>query len=231
MARHSKRFNTVKQKMTSATRYSLAEAVALVKESPVKFDAGVELHVKLGIDPKKSDQIVRGSIQLPHGTGKTKRVIAFVGPNQEAEATKAGADLIGNAEKIAEIKKTEKTDFDVAVATPDVMRSLAPIARILGQRGLMPNPRTETVGPDISELIRAVKAGKIHFKNDDGGNIHLLVGKVSFTDQQLQENIQTTMTAIQKAKPSSAKGIYLRSVTICSSMGPGVRYEHGAATN
>ena len=222
MSKHSKRYSTAKQKLTTASAYPLIEGIVLVKVGPTKFDAGVELHIKLGIDQKKSDQVVRGSVQLPHGTGSTKRVIAFVGSNQEAEASQAGADIIGTAEVIDEIKKTEKTDFDVAVATPDMMKVIAPIARILGQRGLMPNPKTDTVGPNVAEMVKAVKAGKINFKNDDGGNVHMLVGKVSFSEQQLQENIQTVIDAISKAKPSSAKGVFVRSVTLCSSMGPGI---------
>lgn len=222
MSSHSKRYKTAKQKLTTASPYPLVEAIVLVKDAPTKFDAGVEIHMKLGIDQKKSDQVVRGSVQLPHGTGNIKRVIAFVGTNQEAEAKQAGADIIGTAEVIEQIKQTEKTDFDVAVATPDMMKVIAPIARILGQRGLMPNPKTDTVGPNVAEMVQAVKAGKINFKNDDSANVHLLVGKVSFTEQQLQENITAVIDAITKAKPSGTKGVYIRSITICSSMGPGI---------
>lgn len=222
MPKRSKRYAAAAAKIVPNKTYSLADALKLVKESPVKFDASVELHIKLGIDPKKSDQSVRGSIQLPHGTGKTKRVIAFVDSNHEAEAKEAGADIIGTKEVIDKIKQTSKIDFDVAVATPDMMRQLAPIARILGQKGLMPNPKTETVSPDVKKMIMAVKAGKVNFKNDATCNIHVAVGKVSFTETQLSENITASLEAIRRAKPATAKGTYMKSISLAQTMGPGI---------
>ncbi|MFA5995516.1 MAG: 50S ribosomal protein L1 [Patescibacteria group bacterium] len=221
--KRSKRYKALKEQVSKQVVYSLTEAVKQLKNSKTKFTESVEMHVRLGINPKKSDQIVRGSVHLPHGTGKTKRVIAFVSGNGEAAAKQAGADIIGTNEVITKIKQTSKIDFDVAVATPDMMRQLAPIARILGQKGLMPNPKTETVGQDVAKLIQAVKKGKVNFKNDDTGNVHLAIGKTSFSEQQLQDNITETLSALRKAKPASAKGVYFKSVTLCSTMGPGLR--------
>jgi len=222
MPKRSKRYTNLATKITPGKNYTLAEAITLVKEAPLKFDATVELHIKLGIDPKKSDQSVRGSVQLPHGTGKTKRVIAFVDTNHEADAKEAGADIIGTKEVVDKIKQTGKIDFDVAVATPDMMKQLAPIARVLGQKGLMPNPKTETVGPDVKKMIMAVKAGKVNFKNDASCNVHLAVGKVSFTADQLSENISASIEAIRKAKPATAKGTYMKSISLAQTMGPGI---------
>lgn len=222
MIKRSKRYTTFKDKVKAAAHYDVQQAIVLIKGETAKFDQSVELHVRLGINPKKSDQVVRGSAHLPHGTGKTKRVIAFVGSNGEAAAKDAGADIIGTAEEIANIKKTSKINFDVAVATPEMMKQLAPIARILGQKGLMPNPKTETVGPDIAKLVKAVKLGKVNFKNDDTGNLHLAIGKVSFTPEQLEANINETISAIRKAKPATAKGTYIKSLTLCTTMGPGL---------
>lgn len=218
----SKRYAEYQKKLTKGSLYPVAEAVGLLKESPVKFDASVELHIRLGIDPKQSDQAVRGSVQLPHGTGKTKTIIAFVGPDREAEAKAAGADIIGTEEVINEIKTTGKTDFDVAIATPDMMKGIGQIARVLGQRGLMPNPKTETVGTDVTKMIEALKAGKVNYKSDTTGNVHLAVGKVSFDTDKLTDNVNAAIEAIRRSKPSSTKGIYMRSVTLCTTMGPGI---------
>lgn len=222
MPKTSKRYRSTSAKLATGKSYTPAEAAVLLKDAPTKFDGSVELHIRLGIDPKKSDQSVRGSVQLPHGTGKTKRVIAFVGSNHEAEAKAAGADIIGNAEVIQQIKTTGKIDFDVAIATPDMMKQLAPVARILGQKGLMPNPKTETVGPDVSKMILALKTGKVNFKNDATCNIHLAIGRISFTPEQLEANTKAAIEAIRKAKPASSKGTYLRSITLASTMGPGI---------
>lgn len=222
MSKRSKRYQSAKKKLTTATAYPLAEALAALREDPTKFDATVELHIRLGIDVTKSDQNLRGSVQLPHGTGNTKTVIAFVNADKEAEAKEAGADIIGTPEVIAEIKKTGKINFDVAVATPDMMRQIGQIARILGQQGVMPNPKTETVGPDAGKMVKAIKDGKINFKNDDTGNLHLSVGKLSFTDEKLTENIKAAITAINKAKPSTSKGQLVKSSVLSSSMGPGI---------
>lgn len=222
MTKPSKRYRELAQHLTAGKTYTVAEAVDLLKQAPTKFDSTVEVHLRLGIDPKKSDQTVRGSVQLPHGTGKTKRVIAFVGGNHEADAQAAGADIIGTAEVIQQLKTTGKIDFDVAVATPDMMKQLGPIARLLGQKGLMPNPKTETVGPDVKKMVTALKKGKVNFKNDATSNVHVGVGKLSFSEQQLVENITATIEAMRRAKPASAKGVYLRSITVTSTMGPGV---------
>ena len=203
--------------------YSLADAVALIKASATaKFDETVELHMRLGIDPRQSDQLIRSTVSLPHGTGKTKRVIAFVEGAQEAAAKEAGADLIGNEEMIDEIVKTGKIDFDVAVATPAMMPKLAKAARVLGPKGLMPNPKTDTVSNNVAKMITEQKGGKVTFKNDNTSNLHMIVGKASFTAEKLADNVRVSIEAIRKAKPASSKGIFMRSVTIKSTMGPGI---------
>lgn len=220
----SKRLKEAKAKIEVEKVYTLSEAVALIKEtSKVKFDASVEVHAKLGIDPKKSDQLIRDSVILPHGTGKTVRVAAFVPTDQIKEAKDAGADIAGDAELVEEIKKTGKCDFDVAITTPMFMKSLAIIARVLGQKGLMPNPKTGTIGDDVKRMIGELKKGKVSYKNDDTGNVHLVIGKVSFETSALEENFQTFFEALKKNKPSSAKGTYIKSLTLASSMGPGIK--------
>jgi large subunit ribosomal protein L1 len=204
--------------------YPIAEAVELTKKlSKTKFDASVEVHFKLGIDIKKGEQQVRVAVPLPHGTGKTIIVAAFVTPAKEKEVREAGADLVGNDELIAEIKKTEKTNFQVAVAEPTMMKNLGQIAKILGTRGLMPSPKNETVTMDPAKAVRELKKGKVSLKNDDTGNVHVAIGKVSFDSQKLVQNFDVLLEAVRKAKPSSSKGIYLKNVTICSTMGPGIK--------
>lgn len=205
-------------------QYTLEEGVKFVKTLGIpKFDPSVEVHIRLGIDAKKSDQNVRGTIVLPYGTGKTKKVIAFVDAANEAAAKKGGADIIGDEEKIQEIKNTQKIDFDIAVASPSMMKKLAPIAKILGQKGLMPNPKTETVTPNIEETVRQLKSGgKVSFKSDDTGNIHQVVGKASQTEEQLTENIRVFLEAVKKVKPDAVKGTYLKKIIICSAMGPAI---------
>ena len=204
--------------------YSLADALALVKEtSTVKFDASVEAHLKLGLDTKKSDQQIRSTVNLPHGTGKSKKVAAFVGSNDEKAAKAAGADFIYGEEEIKKIKDTGKIEFDIAVATPEMMPKLAVAAKVLGPKGLMPNPKTDTVGKDIAKLITELKRGKASFKNDDAGIVHLSIGKVSFSVEQLSENYNALLDALKKAKPPSAKGIFFKSIHLTSSMGPSVK--------
>lgn len=204
--------------------YSIEEAIDLAKKtSKAKFDASIEVHYRLGIDTKKGDQQVRTAVSLPHGTGKTVRVAAFVSPANEAACKDAGADIVGSDELIAEIKKTEKTDFDVAVAEPDMMRKLAPIAKVLGTRGLMPSPKNETVTPNPAKAVAELKKGKVSFKNDDTGNIHVAIGKVSFENQQLVDNFKSLTEAIKKVKPSKSKGVYIKNVAISSTMGPGIK--------
>ncbi len=220
----SKRMTDLKTKVDSTKVYTLDEAIALVKEtSNVKFDASVELHVRLGIDTKKSDQQIRATVTLPHGTGKTKRIAAFVGANDEKAAKEAGADIVAGEEEIKAIKDTGKIDFDIAVATPEMMPKLAVAARVLGPKGLMPNPKTDTVDKDVAKMIEALKKGKAAFKNDDTGNIHQIVGKVSFDNAKLAENISTFLDALNKAKPAGTKGAFIKALYLTSAMGPSVK--------
>ena len=206
--------------------YSIEKAIEWTKElSKAKFDASMEVHFRLGIDPKKGDQQVRGAVILPHGTGKTIKVAAFVSPENEQKVKDAGADLIGNEELIAKIKKTEKTDFEVAVAEPKVMRLLAPIAKILGTRGLMPSPKNETVTPDPAKAVAELKKGKVSYKNDDTANIHVVIGKISFDNKNLLDNYNKLLNSVKKAKPTGSKGIYMQNISLSSSMGPGVKVE------
>lgn len=222
----SKRMQTAKAVIEKGKDYLLEEAIALSKEtSKVKFDASLEIHARLGIDPKKTDQIVRGSVDLPHGTGKKIRVAAFVGPDKENEAKEAGADVFGGKDLIEQIKKDSKCDFDVAVASPDIMKDLASIARTLGQKGLMPNPKTGTVTADIKKIISQLKAGKANYRSDDTANVHLAIGKMSFTNDQLKGNILAFVDSLKKAKPETAKGSYIQSVYICASMGPSIKID------
>lgn len=220
----SKRMDDLVAKVDKTKVYTLDEAIALVKDtSNVKFDASVEVHARLGIDTKKSDQQIRATVVLPHGTGKTKRIAAFVGPNDEKAATAAGADLVLDEEDIKKIKDTGKIDFDIAVATPEMMPKLAVAARVLGPKGLMPNPKTDTVDKDVTKMIEALKKGKAAFKNDETGNIHQLVGKVSFDNTKLANNIKAFLEALQKAKPAGTKGTYIKSLYLTSAMGPSVK--------
>ncbi|MDO8668604.1 MAG: 50S ribosomal protein L1 [bacterium] len=207
-----------------AKAYSIAEAIDLTKKlSKTKFDASVEVHFKLGIDIKKGEQQVRVAVPLPHGTGKTIKIAAFVTTAKEKEVREAGADIVGGEELIAEIKKTEKTDFQVAVAEPIMMKNLGQIAKILGTRGLMPSPKNDTVTPDPAKAVKELKKGKVSLKNDDTGNVHVAIGKISFESPKLIQNFEVLLEAIRKAKPPTSKGIYLKNITICSTMGPGIK--------
>lgn len=204
--------------------YGIAEAIELAKKlKKEKFDSSLEVHFRLGIDTKKGEQQIRAAVGLPHGTGKTVKVAAFVTADKEKEVKAAGADLVGGDDLIAEIKKTEKTDFQVAIAEPAMMKNLAQIAKILGTRGLMPSPKSDTVTPNPAKAVQELKKGKVSFKNDDTGNVHVAIGKISFETQKLIENYNTILEAIKKAKPSSSKGIYLRNISINTTMGPGVK--------
>ncbi|MFH1255336.1 MAG: 50S ribosomal protein L1 [bacterium] len=204
--------------------YSIAEAIELSKKSSkTKFDASIEAHFRLGINTKKGEQQVRLAVSLPHGTGKTIKIAAFVTPAKEEEARQAGADYVGGEELINQIKKTEKTDFQVAVAEPVMMKNLAAIAKILGTRGLMPSPKNETVTPNPAKAIEQLKKGKVSLKNDDTGNIHVAIGKVSFETGKLANNFNTLLDAIKKAKPATSKGVYLKNISISSTMGPGIK--------
>lgn len=204
--------------------YSLDDAIKLAKEtSNVKFDASLEVHARLGIDPKKGEQQIRSTVVLPHGTGKTKKLAAFVSPEREKEAKDAGADLIYGEEEIKKIKDTEKIDFEVAVTTPDMMPKLASIAKVLGPKGLMPNPKTDTVSPNLKKIIEELKKGKITFKNDDTGNIHFSIGKVSFSESQLKENLLACLDALKKSKPNSSKGTFIKNLVLKTTMGPAIK--------
>ncbi|MFA5360250.1 MAG: 50S ribosomal protein L1 [Patescibacteria group bacterium] len=204
--------------------YSIIEAVELTKKlSKTKFDASVEVHFRLGIDTKKGEQQVRLAVSLPNGTGKTVKVAAFVTPAKEEETRKAGADYVGGEDLINEIKKTEKTDFQVAVAEPAMMKNLATIAKILGTRGLMPSPKNETVTPNPAKAVAELKKGKVSLKNDDTGNVHVAIGKASFETNKLVQNFEALLEAIRKAKPATSKGIYIKKVYVSSTMGPGIK--------
>ncbi|MDP2587603.1 MAG: 50S ribosomal protein L1 [bacterium] len=219
---HGKRYTALAQ-AAPKEMVSVAEALTFIKEqSNEKFDATVELHVRLGIDPKQSDQSVRGSVALPAGTGKTLRVAAVVSGNKEKEAKEAGADLVGGDDIIEQIKQN-KMDFDVLIATPDMMPLLGKVAKVLGPRGLMPNPKTETVGPDIGRMVKAIKAGKANYKNDIYGIVHMPVGKKSFSLEDLTKNVESALESIRAAKPESLKGSYIKSASLSSTMGPGLQ--------
>ena len=220
----SKRYNEAVKFIEKEKQYSVEEAIALAKQtSTVKFDASIEIHIRLNIDTKQTDQKIRTQIQLPHGTGKSIKIAAFVTPAKEKEAKDAGADIVGGEELVKEIKETGKTDFDMAVAEPAMMKSLAVIAKALGQRGIMPNPKTGTVTPDIAKAVKELKGGKVDVKTDDTGVIHQTIGKVSFDDQKLLDNFKALREAILRAKPQSVKKEFISSITVSSSMGPGIR--------
>jgi large subunit ribosomal protein L1 len=222
---HSKRYAELKALIDGKKDYSPEEAIDLVKKTATtKFDSAIEIHVRLGIDSKKSDQQVRGNVSLPHGTGKTKKVAAFVGnAEKEKEARDAGADVVGGEELIAEIAKTGKFDFEVAVTTPDMMPKMAKVAKVLGPKGLMPSPKNETVTTNLAKIIGELRRGKVSFKADDTANLHQVIGKSSFTKDQLLANYAVFMEAVRKAKPATSKGVYLVSVTLTSTMGPAIK--------
>ena len=223
MPKHGKKYVEAAKLIDRAKVYDPAEAVDLVKKtSTAKFDETIEAAVRLGVDPRHADQQVRGAVVLPHGTGKTARVLVFAKGDKAKEAQEAGADNVGAEDVLAKIQEGW-LDFDVAVATPDMMGMVGKLGRILGPKGLMPNPKTGTVTFDLKNAIREIKAGKIEYRTDKVGIIHAPIGKASFETDKLRENFETFMAALIKAKPSGAKGQYLKSVTIASTMGPGVR--------
>ena len=230
MAKHSKRYMELKKLVDSKKVYTAAEAIDLVKKtSTTKFDGTVEVHLNLGIDVKKSDQMIRTTIVLPHTAGKSKRIAAIVPADKQKEAKDAGADVVGAEELIEEIAKTGKIDFDIAIATPDMMTKLAKIAKILGPKGIMPNPKTETVSPNVKKMVEELKRGKVTIKNDATGNVHQAIGKVSTDAKALTENLDAIVNAVRKAKPASSKGTYIKSATLVSTMGPAVRLEVAGA--
>ena len=206
--------------------YALEEALPLVKKVKfAKFDETVELHMRLGVDPKHADQMVRGTVVLPNGLGKSKKVLVIASGDKQREAQEAGADIVGGEEIVTKIQTENWTDFDAVIATPDMMRSVGRLGKVLGPRGLMPNPKTGTVTVDVAQAVKEVKAGKVEFRVDKTGVIHVPVGKVSFESGKLLENANSLLQAVVKAKPAAAKGKYVKSVTICSTMGPGVNLD------
>jgi large subunit ribosomal protein L1 len=219
---HGKNYRKSAELVDRDKLYTPSEAIKLAKEtSKVRFDATVEVAMRLGVDPRKADQMVRGTVNLPHGTGKTARVIVFAAGEKAAEAEAAGADAVGTDELVARIQEGW-LDFDAAIATPDQMAKIGRIARILGPRGLMPNPKTGTVTMDIAKAVSDIKGGKITFRVDKHSNLHLIIGKASFSADQLVDNYAAVLDEVLRAKPSAAKGKYLKKVTVTTTMGPGV---------
>ena len=225
MAEHGKRYQDAAKLVDHMKVYTPAEAVALAKQtSTVKFNASVEAHLRLGVDPRHADQMVRGTVVLPHGTGKIVRVAVFAQGEKATEARNAGADEVGADDLVKKIE-AGWLEFDVAIATPDVMGQVGRLGRILGRRGLMPNPKAGTVTFDIERAVKEVKAGRVEFKVDKGAIIHVSFGKTSFEEADLAENLASLVDAINRAKPSGAKGQYLRTLTVASTMGPGIRVD------
>ncbi len=222
MAQVTKKRKVVDPKVDQDKLYSLGEAMGLVREvNTTKFNASVDVHVRLGVDPRKADQALRGTVSLPHGTGKTKKVLVFCTPDREAEAQAAGADFVGLDEYIQKVTEGWM-EADVIIATPNVMAQLGKVARILGPRGLMPNPKTGTVSNDITSAVTEVKKGKIAFRVDKFGIVHASIGRVSFSPEQLVENAYELIATLARMKPSSAKGVYMRTVSVASTMSPGI---------
>lgn len=225
MSKHSKRFNAVAKKVDQAQSYSLNEAIGLVKgNATAKFDESVDIAVRLGVDPRKADQNVRGTVSLPHGSGKSVRVLVVTKEAQQQSARDAGADFVGY-EDVLERIQGGWTDYDVVIASPDVMADLGKLGRILGPRGLMPNPKAGTVTPDIATAVGEVKAGKIEFRVDKTGVVHASIGKASFDPDKLMDNARAFLNTIVQVKPQTAKGKYIKGITLSSTMGPGVRVE------
>ena len=226
MAKKSKGYRAAVEKVDREQRYPLAQAVGLVKGTArAKFDETVEIAVRLGVDPRKADQNVRGTVVLPHGTGKSVRVAVFAKGDKAREAEEAGADVVGAEELVARITDEGWLEFDKAVATPDLMGVVGRIGKILGPRGLMPNPKVGTVTTDVAQTVRDLKGGKVEYRVDKVGNVHIPVGKASFSEQQLLENASSLIEGLIRAKPASARGTYLQGVCLSTTMGPGVRVE------
>ena len=222
MSKSGKKF-TAAAKQVEARPYSLGDAVPLAQKIKfAKFDETLEVHMRLGVDPKHADQMVRGTVILPNGLGKSKTVLVIASGDKQREATEAGADFVGGEEMVVRIQSEGWVGFDAVVATPDMMRSVGKLGKVLGPRGLMPNPKTGTVTNDVANAIREIKAGKVEFRVDKTGVIHAPVGKVSFETEKLLENAQALIQAVIRAKPAAAKGKYVQSVTMCSTMGPAI---------
>ena len=223
MAKKGKKFIEAAKQVDKTVSYEVAEAVALVKKtSVVKFDASVDVAMKLGVDPRKADQQIRGAMVLPHGTGKDRSVIVFAKGEKAKEAQEAGANVVGDSELVEKVAGGW-LDFDVVVATPDMMAEVGKLGRVLGPRGLMPNPKTGTVTMDVKKAVDEIKAGKVEYRVDKVGNIHVPIGKVSFDEAKLSDNLNAIYDTILKAKPSTAKGTYVQNVAISSTMGPGIK--------
>lgn len=224
MPKRGKRYQEALKLVDTHKLYDVDEAIAVMKQaSKAKFDETVELHIKLGVDGRHADQQVRGAIVLPHGTGKTKRVLVVAKGEKAEEATKAGADFVGAEDIINKIQSENWFDYDVIVSTPDLMGQLGRLGRVLGPKGLMPNPKSGTVTFDVERAVREIKAGKVEYRLDKTNIVHVSIGKVSFDDAQIKENLNALVEALVKAKPAAAKGTYLKSMTVTSTMGPGIR--------
>jgi large subunit ribosomal protein L1 len=221
-----KKYAEAMQKVDRNKQYTVEEAVGLVKELAThKFDESVDVAIRLGVDPRKADQMVRGTVSLPHGTGKTVRVAVFAAGPAAEEAREAGADIIGAKDLADRIEKENFLDFDAAVATPDLMPVVGKLGKVLGPRGLMPNPKTGTVTTDVGRAVREIKAGKVEYRVDKQANVHIPIGKASFEPRALVENLNTVLDEVRRAKPSSSKGRYIKGVSVSSTMGPGVKVE------
>lgn len=230
MAKKGKKYVEAAKLIDSSKAYSIAEAIELTKKTNfAKFDATIEAAFRLGVDPKKADQQIRGAVVLPNGTGKTQRVLVFAKGDKVKEAEAAGADYVGDTEYIHKIQQGW-FEFDVIVATPDMMGEVGKLGRVLGPKGLMPNPKTGTVTFDVTKAINEIKAGKVEYRVDKAGNIHVPIGKASFEDQKLVENFNTIFDTLLKVKPAAAKGTYMKNVTVASTMGPGVKVDPSTVT-
>ncbi len=219
-----KKYQQAEAKIDSNKVYALEEAVKFIKENKTaSFDESVELHLRLGVDPEKTEELVRGSVILPHGTVKRKKIAAFVRSEKINEAKSAGADIVGGQDLINQIKESKRCSFDLAVAEPALMKELASIAKILGPKGLMPNPKAGTVTENVKETIAELQGGKITFKNDADGNLHLVLAKVSWPENKILENIKICLAAVNRSKPKTSKGVFIKKAVICTTMGPGIR--------
>jgi large subunit ribosomal protein L1 len=226
--KHGKKYQEAAARYDKNSSYQAAEALELVKSfASAKFDETVEVAMKLGIDPRKADQLVRGTVALPNGTGKDVRVAVFCPPDKEKEASEAGAEVVGGKELVEAIQGGRELDFDIAIATPDMMAEVGKLGRVLGPRGLMPNPKAGTVTQDVAKAVAEFKGGRIEYRNDRYGNVHVPVGKVSFEVDQLLGNLAALTAEIVRAKPASSKGRYVRGMTVSSTMGPGVKIDLG----